>query len=194
LEVPAHHRDQDAGAAAANRSATDTPLSSEGVYREHVEFVWRALRRLGVREADVEDVCHEVFLVVHRRIRDYDFTSTVQTWLYGIAIRTASDYRRRAHIRREAIGTTLPEPVVAPSQSEGLEQRDARAMLDALLDQLDDDKREVFVLYEMEQLPMAEVAAVVNCAVPTAYSRLQAARKQLSAAARRLHTRTGGLR
>src|SRR5215831_12264435 len=73
------------------------------VFRELAPFVWRALRRLGVAERDVEDVCQEVFMVVHRKIGEFEGRSTVRTWVYGIAIRVASDYRKRSHVRREVV-------------------------------------------------------------------------------------------
>ena len=61
-----------------------------GLFREHAPYVWRVLRRLGVAEADVEDACQEVFLVVHRRAESFDGTSSVKTWIYGICVRVAS--------------------------------------------------------------------------------------------------------
>src|SRR5262245_17651468 len=71
------------------------------VYQQTAPFVWRLLRRLGVREADVADMCQEVFVVVHRRLVDFDSSSSLRTWIYGICLRTASQYRRRAPQLRE---------------------------------------------------------------------------------------------
>src|SRR5207302_10408961 len=76
------------------------PSLSE-VFRQYAPFVWRALRRLGVPESDVEDVCQEVFVVVHRKLGDFEGRSSLRTWIYGICTRTASDYRRSGRVRRE---------------------------------------------------------------------------------------------
>ena len=80
--------------ATAVPGAAVVPALAE-VYRAHVGFVWRVLRRLGVEDAALEDVVHDVFLVVHRRLADFEGRSAVTTWLYGIARRVAADYRRR---------------------------------------------------------------------------------------------------
>ena len=152
------------------------------VFGEHAPYVWRVLRRLGVAEADIEDVCQEVFVVVLRKLDDFEGRSKLRTWIYGICIRTASDYRRRAHRRREVVTDELPDRGVAPEQADQLQQREARALLDAALEQLDENRRAVFVLYEIEDLPMADVAEALGSPLQTAYSRLHAARRQVQAA------------
>jgi RNA polymerase sigma-70 factor (ECF subfamily) len=125
-------------------------------------------------------VCQEVFIVVHRKLPEFEGRSTVQTWIYGICLRTASDYRRRAYFRRESAVADVPEKVVQPMQEEGLAQKQASERLAQLLDQLDEAKRQVFVLYEIEELEMKQVADIVGCPLQTAYSRLRAARKLLA--------------
>ncbi len=152
------------------------------VYSELGPFVWRTVRRLGVREADLEDVCQEVFVVIHRKLDGFDGRSALSTWVFGICQRTASDYRRRAHVRREEIVEAVPEGEAPPQQPEAVARRQARAVLDEILDELDEDKRAAFVLYELEQWPMAEVAAAMECPLQTAYSRLHAARRHVEAA------------
>lgn len=166
-------------------------LSGEGrrefaqLFREHAPYVWRVLRRLGVSEADVEDLCQEVFVVVLRKLDAFERRSTMRTWIYGICIRSASDYRRRAYKRREVVTDKVPERVVSPEQALEIQRQQTRALLDAALDTLDAEKRAVFVLYEIEELPMAEVAEAVGCPLQTAYSRLHAARRQVRAALER---------
>jgi RNA polymerase sigma-70 factor (ECF subfamily) len=162
------------------------PLDAAALFREHASYIWRALRRLGVHEADVEDVCQEVFVVVHRRLRDFEGRSSAKTWIYGIAVRTASDYRRRASHVREVVTEEPPEGVSRDDPHAALTAREARKTLDRLLSELDDDKRAVFVLYEIEELPMNEVAEAVGCPLQTAYSRLHAARARIAEASRRL--------
>jgi RNA polymerase sigma-70 factor, ECF subfamily len=160
------------------------------VYRDYATYSWRVLRRLGVREADVADVCQELFLVVHKKLPGFAHRSSLRTWLYSIAIRCASDYRRRAHVKREQPTNALDDraPIDAP-QPASLAQREARALLDQILDTLDGPKRAVFVLYELEELPMAEVADAIGCPLQTAYSRLHAARAEFEAAVKRHHAK-----
>lgn len=156
-------------------------LDFREVYAAHAPFVWRTVRRLGVRAPDVNDVTQEVFLVVHRKLGEYDGRASVRAWIFGIAHRCASDHRRRRYVRREALVDAPDEAAVEPSQPEAVDRREARALLDAALDRLDDDKRAVFVLHLLEQLPMTEVASLVGCPLQTAYSRLYAAQRNVVA-------------
>ena len=162
-----------------------SPLASQPslpeIFREHAPFVWRALRRLGIPESDVEDVCQEVFVVVHKKLGDFEGRSSLRTWIYGICARTASDYRRSGRVRREILTEDPPEAPESGRQHDALAMKQARVVLDRILDQLDEDKRAVFVLYEIEELSMAEVADALGCPLQTAYSRLHAARKLVEA-------------
>ncbi len=173
----------------ATHAAHDGPLDLETVYLEHVAVVWRFLRSMGVRESDVEDVCQEVFVVVHRNLAGFDGRNPLSTWLYAICFRTASSYRRKASFRRELVTDELPEPPQEPEQTEAVARQQARRLLARVLDELDEEKRAVFVLYEIEEQPMAEVAAALGCPLQTAYSRLHAARHHVEAATKRLHLR-----
>ena len=152
-------------------------LDFDNVFAESSPFVWRVLGRLGVGKPDLADVCQEVFLVVHRRLADYDGRVPVRAWIYGICIRQAADHRRRLRRRRELPGEALPQPSAPASQERELELGRARARLLEVLETLDAEKREVFALYELEELPMSEVSTILGCPLQTAYSRLHAARK-----------------
>jgi RNA polymerase sigma-70 factor (ECF subfamily) len=177
----------------ASSSETETshgaPLVFAEVFRENVPFAWRCLRRLGVPEKDVEDVCQEVFLVVHKKLGEFDHRSSVRAWIYGICARKASDHRRLAYQRRERVEETLPDPGVLPTQGEAIDRKRALSFLDRTLTELDDDKRSVFVLYEIEGLSMNEIASAIGCPLQTAYSRLHAARKFVEAACQREQAR-----
>jgi RNA polymerase sigma-70 factor (ECF subfamily) len=151
------------------------------IFREHAPFVWRVLRKLGVREADVPDLCQDVFVVVHRKLGEFEGRAALRTWIYGICARTASDFRRRAHVRREQATDRPPEDRQSAPQPSDLERRRVRALLEDALDALDDDKRAVFVLYEIEELSMSEVAEALSVPLQTAYSRLYAARREMAA-------------
>jgi RNA polymerase sigma-70 factor, ECF subfamily len=145
------------------------------LFDEHAEHVWRVLRRFGVPDADVEDVVQEVFLVAHGRVPDGLDARGVRAWLYGVARRCAAGYRRKVHRRREVPMSAPPELHDTPGLAGPLDARRALALLDTVLDGLPDEQREVYVLFEIEELAMAEVAQAVSCPLKTAYSRLYAA-------------------
>ncbi|HWL87127.1 MAG TPA: sigma-70 family RNA polymerase sigma factor [Polyangiaceae bacterium] len=151
----------------------------ERLFREHAPFVWRSLRRLGVSASDADDLCQEVFVVVFRKLQDFEQKSSLRTWIYGIAVRVAHAHRRRASTQRELPTAVLPEVATTSGPHDHLAEHEARLRLDRALDTLDEKKRAVFVLYEIEQLSMNEVAEVLECPVQTAYSRLHAAREQV---------------
>ena len=155
------------------------------VFDEHARYVWRTLRHLGVAEAEVPDVCQEVFLTVHRKLSGFEGRSSLRTWLYGICIRVAADHRRRAYVRYER---ATAEPLADGGERTGAEpdaRVEQRRAVVALLDLLDPEKREVVVLYEVEGFSMKEVAEIVGCPLQTAYSRLHAARELMLAALQR---------
>lgn len=154
------------------------------VFRANAPFVYRCLRRLGLSAADADDVCQEVFLVVHRKLPDFEGLS-VRAWIYGICIRKASDFRKLAHNKRELCSDGLHE---AESPIEGadasLTRRRALARLDQALAALDEPKRTAFILYEIEGLSLQEVAVACECPVQTVYSRLATARTKIEHALR----------
>lgn len=163
--------------------ASALPTTAQ-VFAEHGPYVFRALRYLGVPERDLPDVCQETFVVVHRKLPEFEGRSSVRTWLYRICRRTASDYRRKAHVRRESLRE--PDEVMLGVTNEG-PAIEARQLLLRALDTLDEDKREVFVLAEVEGMTMTEVIEVVGCPLQTAYSRLSAARKRVEEFVRAAH-------
>ena len=148
------------------------------VFAAHAEFVLRTVRRMGVREADVEDVSQDVFIVVHRKLDQWDARCQMRSWLFGIVMRVVSDYRKRAHVRRERITDRPPD---RPCGEGRVEARAELASLSAALDLLEADHRAVFVLYELEGMPMKAIAEAVGCPLFTAYSRLRTARERVLA-------------
>ena len=152
------------------------------VFDEHARYVIRTLRHLGVKESDVEDVAQEVFVTVHRKLPEFEGRSKLRTWLYAICLRVASDHRRRAYVVRERVTDNPPVDDGERTGNEPDSSLESRAFVQELLDGLDDDKRAVLVLYEIEGLTMREVADVVGCPLQTAYSRLHAARELLRGA------------
>lgn len=176
------------------------PLDVAAVHAAHADFVWRSLHRLGVREPDLPDMLQEVFVVVHRRQDSYDGQARLTTWLFGICMRVAAAYHRRAWRRRER-PTDLSAPEteldggavsIPPSDPErAAELSQARARLATILDQMDLDKRAVFVMYELEGVSCGEIAALLDVPVGTIHSRLHSARKFFADAAAKLGAREG---
>jgi RNA polymerase sigma-70 factor, ECF subfamily len=169
--------------------------SFETVYDAHFDFVWRSLRRLGVEEASVDDAAQEVFVVVHRRLGDFEGRSSLKTWLYSIALHVAR-HHRRAMKRRLAPNVALgpAELEAVPDRrgqgpDEAAEAADGLKLLDHLLGQLDDEKLEAFVLAHIEQMAATEIAEVLGENLNTVYSRLRAARRDFEQALARHRAR-----
>lgn len=145
-------------------------------YRDHLEYVWHSLRRLAVPAADLEDVAHEVFLVVHRKLADYDPSRPLRPWLFGIAFRVASEYRRRAARRAELGHTGLESSTSEPSPETLAARQQAVRLAQRALAAVDDDARAVFILAELDGVAVTEVATTLEIPVNTAYTRLRRAR------------------
>jgi RNA polymerase sigma-70 factor (ECF subfamily) len=135
------------------------------------------LRRLGVPEADLDDAAQDVFVVVHRRLAELEPRPSLKGWLFGIAQRVAIARRRRAHVRREEPRADLDSAGHVEGQPDVTARVDARALLLRALDKLDDDRRAVFVLYELEGFTIHEIARAVDSPLQTVYSRLRTARQ-----------------
>ena len=157
-----------------------TSPSFPEIFRSYAPYLFRALIGLGVPASDADDQCQEVMLVVHKRLPEFDGRA-LKSWLYGICLRVASDYRRRA-VRREIPVGTYPEGAVDAPDTQSAEARLLEARLLCVLDRLDEDKRAAFVLYEIEELTIREVAESMGCHLQTAYSRLKAARAEVRSA------------
>ena len=150
------------------------------IFDAHAPTVWRALRHFGVNERELEDAAQEVFVVVHRLLATGTEPTHVRAWLYGIAWRVAAAQRRKAQRRREVLTDEIePEPDSSRSPARLLERQRRLIDLDRALNALPDEQRAVFVLYEVEELTMREVAEALNCSLNTAFSRLYAARKKV---------------
>ena len=163
------------------------------IYEEHFDFVWRSARRLGLTEELLDDAVQDVFLVVHRRLADFEGRSSIKTWLFGIVLRTVRGYRRSE--RRKPRGSIpVPENTIDPRATGPLEsaaRSEAVGLLYRFLDGLDDEKREVFVQAELEQMTVQEIAETTGVNVNTVYSRLRAARKSFNQAVARMRAQDG---
>jgi RNA polymerase sigma-70 factor (ECF subfamily) len=147
---------------------------------EHgARFVPQTLRYLGVPAQAVLDATQDVFVVALRRLHDFEGRSSLTTWLYGICLRVAHDFRRKQRRSRESLVESLPDIVTPAPQEAQLQCADWQRELGSLLDQLDESQRAVFVLYEIQRLSMKEVAEAVGCPVQTAYFRHKSARTKV---------------
>jgi RNA polymerase sigma-70 factor (ECF subfamily) len=159
---------------------TTAPITFLDLYETHLSFVWNGVRRLGVPESAIEDVVQEVFLVVHRKLGEFEGRSSLKTWLFGIALRVVRHYRRS----QRAKGGVEPDDVDslpdarASSPQQSAERGQMIDVLHRLLDDLDDDKREVLVLAELQQMTAPEIAEVTGANLNTVYWRLRVARQE----------------
>ncbi len=156
------------------------PPTLETLYREQLPYVLQTVRRLGVPASAAEDVAHDIFITVKSRLPEYDPSRAVRPWLFGIAMRSAANYRDRAHLRRETTQDLDHEIDSAAGPSEHSEAASARRLVNRALTVLDDDRRTIFILHELDEVPVPEAAQVIGVPVDTAWSRLRAARKQFN--------------
>ena len=190
LAMPELSAEDDAGARpSGEREVVVTPFATswEALYEEHFDFVWRSLRRLGIPTSGLDDAAQEVFLVAFRRASDFEGRSTLKTWLFGIAWNVA---RRasRSHSRHEEPLSDL-EPAATTNQEESASRAEAVRTLYQVLNELDSEKRAVFVMAELEELTAPEIAEITGAPLNTVYSRLRAARADFDAALKRLRAR-----
>lgn len=167
------------------------------IYQAHFDHVWRSLRRFGVESRHLEDVAQEVFMVVHRRLADYDPSRPIRPWLTGIAFRCAADHRGRAAVRREEPKEELEVPDQGAGAEELLDRARAQALVHRALSQLPEEQRLIFVMHDLDGCSMPEIGVVVDAPLNTLYSRLRLARGRFTAAIRELteggaHVHAGG--
>jgi RNA polymerase sigma-70 factor (ECF subfamily) len=155
--------------------------SFRDIFTRHARFVGRALKALGVMDADLDDVCQDVFLVVHRRLDEFEGRCSLRSWLYAISVRVAADYRKSAYVTRLRTREALTE-LPAPCE---LGRPEARLLLSPALAALSDDTRDVLLLHEIEGFSVPEAADILGCPVQTAYTRLQSAHHQVGRFLRR---------
>jgi RNA polymerase sigma-70 factor (ECF subfamily) len=170
-------------------------LDFTSLYDEYFPFVWRMASRMGVARSALDDVCQEVFVTVHRRLNEFEGRSSVRTWVFGILMNVVKVHRRtlaRKSPAHRSIAPVLdPETVADQAQGphEAVSEAEAVRIARELIEQLDDDKRIAFILAELEEMPVSEIADALAINVNTAYARLRAARQEFTAAAARHRAR-----
>jgi RNA polymerase sigma-70 factor, ECF subfamily len=173
----------------AERDGSVAQVDLASVYEQHFRYVWRCLRSLGVHDAHLEDALQDVFMVVQRRLAEFDGSAQLRTWLYAIALRIARKYRER--LRREPASLdqareSQPELTLSATGEGAALQNERLALARTALEALSDEQREVFVLARVEQMSAPEIASVVSIPLNTVYSRLRAARLAFEAEVARL--------
>jgi RNA polymerase sigma-70 factor (ECF subfamily) len=166
------------------------------VYEAHKGFVWACLQRFGAPSSELEDLFQEVFLVVHRKLSSFEPGAPMRPWLFGIALRVASNHRRRAYRRWELSSDELvgAAPAEHDSPETNAASMQARRALNAILGGLPLEKRAVFVMFEIEGKSCDEIATELGVPVGTVYSRLHAARDSFAKALRQHKARHEGAR
>lgn len=155
--------------------------SFQAIYRQYFDFVWSSARHLGAASDAVDDVVQDVFLVIHARLSTLQNPSALRSWIYGIVRRTVSDHRRSRR-SRDAAGARLGAELrssgpVQPSPLDLAERSAELALLERILAQLDEPRREVFIMVEVLEMSVPEVSQALAIPLNTAYSRLRLARK-----------------
>jgi len=170
----------------------------DAIYEGMVDFVWNVVCRMGVPRADAEDVVQEVFVTVYRRLGEFEGRARLKTWVFTITAHLVQHYFR-THARKPGDRATAKgtEIYALVDQRENgpaneVERRERHDALDLVLDQLDEAKRLVFVLAELEQLTLVEIGDIVGANPNTVATRLRAARQAFEKALARFQTRELG--
>jgi RNA polymerase sigma-70 factor, ECF subfamily len=157
--------------------APASPLVLRKLVAEHLDFVWRSLRRFGVPAADVDDATQQVFLIANDKLSRIN-PGSERSFLIGVATRVASHVRRSFHRREAAEQRLSVNPHEQTPSPEELAQRvEARALLDKVLDAMPEDLRAVFVLFELEELSIDQTASLLILPRGTVATRLRRARE-----------------
>jgi RNA polymerase sigma-70 factor, ECF subfamily len=151
------------------------------IYKEFFQFVWSSARHLGASADAIDDVVQDVFIIIHSRLATLQNPGALRSWIYGIVRRTVSDYRRSRRTR-DAAGARLGAELRStrpslPSPLEMAERSSEVEMLESILAELDEPKREIFVMVEVLEMTVPEVVQALEIPLNTAYSRLRLARE-----------------
>ena len=173
----------------ARPQVRECAVNFDAVYDAYSAFVWRSVCRLGIAPGSAEDVLQEIFLVVHRRLAEFEEKTSMAAWLYAIVIRVVRDHRRtqrrKSPSQLPGAGDVDPDSLIDPRERnplEAAEQHETVRTLYAVLDELSVERREVFVLSELEQLTAPEIAHALGVNLNTVYWRLRTARREFEKA------------
>lgn len=183
--------DPAAPGSAAGQVPAEALSSFRAVYEEHFDFVWRFAAHRGVPRAALDDVAQEVFVVVARKLHDFQGQSTLRTWIAGITRNTIRAYLRKRGNRASGEPLLDLDQVVSESldPAQALEQKSAGELLDFILSQMSELKREAFILCELEEMPAVQAAEILDVNENTLRTRLHDARKMFTAISARIYAR-----
>ncbi|MGH7270828.1 MAG: RNA polymerase sigma factor [Polyangiaceae bacterium] len=166
------------------RAAADDAAAFRELYDLHHAKIARLVFRMLGGRPDFEDVIQEVFVQVHRSLKDFRGQSKLSTWLHRVAVNVVLMHRRAARSRPVFADEALGEGVTGGTDvlpDEDAERRERMRAFARLLDRLADKKRVVFVLHELEGIAPDEIAKIVGAPVLTVRTRLFYARRELEA-------------
>lgn len=168
------------------------PPDFRAIFDGEYAYVRATAQRLGIRERELPDLVHDVFVTVHRKLSDFDSSRPLRPWLFGITFRVVVGHKRRLEYRREVLGSdTALDPIdETASIDERMEAAERRRLVHQALEALDDEKRAVFVLHEIDETPMPQIALALGIPTNTAYSRLRLGRDEFRRAIARILARS----
>ena len=165
---------------------TAAPSACLGIFEREFDYLCATLRRLRVPNSDIEDLVHEVFLVMYRRWETYDPSYPIRPWLFGIAFRVAAAHRRRGWREIPGPGPDMQDPSPGPEQAFATQQ--ARGIVLSALERLPLPRRAVFVMHYIDHMAMQDIASALSIPRFTAYSRLRKARQEFEAAVKSIQS------
>lgn len=176
---------------ASARAASVDERGFTEMFNAEFGYVTRSLRRLGVASRDVDDVAHDVFLAVYRQWSGYDPARPLRPWLFGFAFRVASNHRKAGWSKRVVLDDDSEVRESAPDMAARLDAQRNRALVLDALDALDVEHRAVFVMVDIDETPQPVAAEALGIPVGTVSSRLYHARRDFTAAVKRLRLKRG---
>jgi RNA polymerase sigma-70 factor (ECF subfamily) len=177
------------GASLDEASATSNATSRDAerfqvLYRDHFDFVFRNIRRLGVQSAQLDDAVQDTFMIALKHIDKYDDGSSGKAWLFAIALRVARNLRRGQMRRASRLVSIRDSGAIATAVDadpfEHAAKAEAVRLLHAFLNDLDEDKRAAFIMSELEQMSAPEISAALGTNLNTVYARIRAARREFA--------------
>jgi RNA polymerase sigma-70 factor (ECF subfamily) len=160
-----------------------------GAFQREVDYVYRTFRRLGTAPFEVDDLAQDLFLALRRSWSEYDPTRPLRPYLFGIAFRIAAAHRRKRS--REVAFGIIEVSDAGPGPDDALRAKQSQALVLAALKRIPLPRRAVLIMHELDDVPVAEVAAALSLPVFTVYSRLRKARRELETAMRRVLREAG---
>lgn len=158
---------------------TGSTLDLQEVFRTHLDYVWRLARTFGLAPEDADDVAQEVFVIVARRLSSFRVGAPIRAWLFGITRNVVMHVQRKQGRRMRALSIVARTEPAEETPEHSARVRQAAALMQTFLDQLELDKRLVFVLVEIEGMTTPEIAEMLQLPQGTVSSRLRAARQRL---------------